>query len=237
MQGKTPGRSLSTPGTRRPRSLSWYEILDYRSEPVLGPITWQESVEDEVCIEGIGPFWSGANASIEGYIDGRRASLLTSFDRKERSVAWEAELKLFRQAHELERAMKEVAGLKERIRDLQAVGKMYRDDLIMATQDIEYLEEQRKRDNTEYLAARGCMEELEMRWEKDHAELLIAREYIKEFEETEVQCKCSRKRKWEPEGPGPKERAKANKAVMRGGESQMMIFGRLGKVGDQFCSF
>ncbi|KAL5000013.1 hypothetical protein BDV10DRAFT_193287 [Aspergillus recurvatus] len=195
VQEKPPSRSLSTPGTRRPRSLSWYEILGYASEPIPGPITWEESVEDGVCIEGTGPFWSAKGVSIEGYTDGRRASFLTSYERRDRSVTWETELKVFRQAHELERAKNEVEGLKERIKDLQTAGKMYRNDLIMATQDIDDLEEQWRRDNAELVAARGHITRLEMQWEKDHAELLVAREYIKELEETKVQCECSRKRK------------------------------------------
>ncbi|KAL5046624.1 hypothetical protein BDW71DRAFT_181530 [Aspergillus fruticulosus] len=210
MQEKHQVRGLSTPSTRSPRSLSWYEVLGYKSEPVPGSMSWEESVEDEVCIEGTGPFWSAKDVSIEGYTDGRRACFLTSSERRERSVTWETELKVFRQAHELERAKTEVAGLKERIKGLQAAGKMYRDGLIMATQDIEDLEEQWRRDNAELVAAQGYISELEMQWEKDHAELLVARAYIKELEETEVQCECSRKRKWEPEVPAPTKRAKAN---------------------------
>ncbi|KAL6238404.1 hypothetical protein BDW75DRAFT_237501 [Aspergillus navahoensis] len=209
-QGKPQSRSLSSPGTRRPRSLFWYEVLGYRSKPVPGPITWEESVEDEVCIEGTGPFWSAKDVSIEGYADGRCVASLTSFESRERSVTWETELKVFRQAHELERAKNEVARLKERIKDLQAAGKMYRDDLIMATQHIGDLEKQWRRDNAELLAARGYIEGLEIRGENAHAELLAAWEYINELEQTEVQCECSRKRKWEAEVPGLTKKAKAN---------------------------
>ncbi|KAL4744937.1 hypothetical protein BDW72DRAFT_69933 [Aspergillus terricola var. indicus] len=210
VQDKPKGRSHSAPITRRPRSLSWYEILGYESEPVPGPITWEESAEDDVCIEGTGPFWSGKEVSIEGYTDGRCASLFTSTGRRERCVIWETELKVFQQAHELEQAKREVARLKERIKDLQAAGRIYRDELIMATQDIEYVEEQWRRDKSDLVAARGYIERLETRWGKDHAELLIARDYITELEKTEVQCECWRKRKWEPEVPASTKKAKAN---------------------------
>ncbi|KAL4816738.1 hypothetical protein BDW67DRAFT_161435 [Aspergillus spinulosporus] len=210
VQDESKGRSHSAPITGRLRSLSWYEILGYESEPVPGPITWEESAEDDVCIEGTGPFWSGKYVSIEGYTDGRRASLITSIDRRERSAVWETELRVFQQTHELERARKEVTQLKERIKDLQAAGRMYRDKLTMSIQDIEYVKEQWRRDKDDFLAARGYIERLEMQWRKDYTELLIARDYITELEETEVQCECWKKRKWEPEAPGSTKKAKAD---------------------------
>jgi hypothetical protein len=210
LKDKPKGRSHSAPITHRLRSLSWYEILGYESELIPGPITWEESAEDDVCIEGTGPFWSEKEVRIEGYSDGRRVSLFTTIDREERSVVWETELKVFQKAHELERAKKEVARLKERIKDLQGAGRIYRDKLTMATQDIEYVKEQWRRDKSDLMAARGNIEWLEMQWGKDHAELLIARNYITELEETEVQCECWRKRKWEPEVPGSTKKAKAN---------------------------
>ncbi|KAL4735672.1 hypothetical protein BDV11DRAFT_211826 [Aspergillus similis] len=228
------GRSHSAHIIRRPRSLSWYEILGYESEPMPGPITWEESVEDDVCIEGTGPFWSGTGVSIEGYTDTRCASLFTYIDGRERSVVWEIELKVFQQAHELERAKNEIARLKERIKDLQDAGRMYRDKLIMATQDVEYVEGQ-CRDKSDLLAAQGYIERLEMQWGKDHAELLIARDYITELEETEVQCECWRKRKWEPEVPGSTKKAKANEE--NNARKSYEDFWALRKVADQFHFF
>ncbi|KAL3433972.1 hypothetical protein BDV09DRAFT_170985 [Aspergillus tetrazonus] len=209
VQDKPKGRSHSAP-IMRLRSLSWYEILGYESEPIPGPITWEESAEEDVCIEGTGPFWSEKEVGIEGYIDSRCASLFTSIDREQRSVVWETELKVFQQAHELERAKKEVARLRERIKDLQVSGRIYKDKLTLATQDIEEVKEQWRRDKSDLMDARECIKWLEMQWGKDHAELLIARDYITELEKTEIQCECWRKRKWELDVPGSTKKAKAN---------------------------
>ncbi|CBF82014.1 predicted protein [Aspergillus nidulans FGSC A4] len=209
VQGKPKGRSHSVP-IMSLRSLYWYEMLDYESEPNPGSITWEESAEEDVCIEGTGPFWSEKEVGIEGYIDGRCASIVSSIDREQRSMVWETELRIFQQAHELERAKKEVARLKERIKDLQVAGRIYRDKLTMATQGIEEVKEQWRRDKSDLMDARECITWLEMQWGKDHAELLIARDYITELEKTGVQCDCWRKRKWELDVPGSTKKAKAN---------------------------
>ncbi|RDW65688.1 uncharacterized protein DSM5745_09427 [Aspergillus mulundensis] len=158
----------------RKRSLSWHQANGYMAPPKLAPITWETSVDDEVCIEGRGPFWEGKgiNSNIQGYKNSQAesAALLDPPAIKERSAAWEAELKLFSKSHETRHADDEITLLEKKLKWAEAEAEMYRDHVKNADLDVKDMEEQLQQEHTDLLACRERIARLEKKVKRVEAE-------------------------------------------------------------------